>query len=201
MKGVLLPRVALAALGLVLAAAGALAQQATQPAAQTIPQPAAQPAATSAGALSADLGGTACRWEARTDVPIERGVPQAANIYCGDAKHPTGTVSATLMPINLPADDAARHQALERAAADTPVGREDAARMSCTSGKWDKSGAVDLGIQQCALASGRRGANRHGAVAWRRAALGASGPRARDGAHGRAQRCRRDGLRRRDRRA
>jgi CHAT domain-containing protein len=175
MKGVLLPRVALAALGIVLAAAGASAQRPAPPVvtgagtggpspAQTIIQPgappislpssavpSAQPAVTPAGALGADLSGAACRWEARSDVPIERGVPQAANIYCGDAKHPTGTVSATLMPINLPTDPAARHLALERAAADTPVGREDAARMSCSAGKWDKSGSVDLGIEQCAL--------------------------------------------------
>ncbi len=123
-----------------------------QPAAQPEAQPAvAQPAAASAGAIGTDLNGGACRWESRSDVPIERNVPQAANIFCGDAKHPTGSVNATLMPINLPTDAAARHQALEHAAADTPVGREDAARMSCAAGKWDNASGVDLGLQQCAL--------------------------------------------------
>ena len=143
MKGVALPRAALVAFGLVLAAATAPAQQAAQPAGQS--------AASSASGLGKDLSDEACRWEGRADVPIERGVPQAANIYCGDAKHPTGTVSGTLMPINLPPDPIQRHQALERAAANTPVGREDAARMTCSAGKWDKAGSVDLGVQQCAL--------------------------------------------------
>src|ERR1700679_308430 len=111
-------RAALAVLAVALGAGGASAQQAAAPA-QTAP------AVNSAASVGPDLNGGQCRWEARSDIPAERGAPQPAHVFWGDATRPTGAVTAALIPIGLPADPAARHRALERAAADTAVGRDD----------------------------------------------------------------------------
>ena len=112
----------------------------------------AQPAANPAASVGSDLAGAQCRWEARTDVPAERGGPPPANIFCGTAKRPTGTVVATAMPIGLPADPAARHKAFERAAADTAIGRDDETRMTCSTSEWAAtSGGIDVMVQPCTL--------------------------------------------------
>lgn len=135
------------AVGLVFATAGggALAQQSAQPAAPA-------PAVSAAASVGTDINGGQCRWEGRTDIPAERGAPQPANVFCGDAKRPTGSVTATLMPIGLPADPAARHKALERAAADTALGRDDSGRMSCTAGQWTQApDGTELLLQPCSL--------------------------------------------------
>jgi CHAT domain-containing protein len=137
-------RAAAAVLGFVLASsAAAWAQGAPQA------QPAA--AAASAAAVGTDLDGAACRWESRADIPAERGAPQPANVFCANAKRPTGNVSALPLLPGLPKDEAARHEALERAAADTVLGRNDATLMSCTAGQWTKIGGVEVMLQPCAL--------------------------------------------------
>lgn len=133
----------LAALGVSFIASGAVAQQ---------PAASAENAAAPAAIIGSDLGGAKCRWEARVDLPVERGMPQPANIFCGTAKRPSGSVLATLAPAGLPPDAISRHQALERVAAATPTGREDAARMTCRAAQWDATpGGIDLMLQPCAL--------------------------------------------------
>ncbi len=147
-------RGALVALAVVAVSHAAAAQQAAAPAAASAPAaaPAPKAAATSGTAVGADLDGVPCRWEARTDFPAERGAPLPANIFCGDAKRPTGTVSALLVPPSLPTDPAARHQAIERAIADTAVGRDDETRMSCSASVWEQTqGGIDMMLQPCAL--------------------------------------------------
>ncbi|HVB15040.1 MAG TPA: tetratricopeptide repeat protein, partial [Stellaceae bacterium] len=125
-----------------------MAQQSDHPAS---PAPAAA-AASAAASVGTDINGGQCRWEGRTDIPAERGAPQPANIFCGDAKRPTGSVTATLMPIGLPADPAARHKALERGAADTAIGRDDSGRMTCSAGQWIQApDGTEMLLQPCAL--------------------------------------------------
>ncbi|HUK61552.1 MAG TPA: CHAT domain-containing tetratricopeptide repeat protein [Stellaceae bacterium] len=141
-------RAALVALVVVAASGLARAQQEAAPAA-----PVVAPVVPGTGnSVGADLDGVACRWEERTDFPAERGAPAPANIFCGDAKQPTGSVSALLAPPSLPTDPAARQPAMERAVGETAVGRDDAGRMSCTKGVWDKlADGADLMLQPCAL--------------------------------------------------
>jgi CHAT domain-containing protein len=142
-----------AALALALCApALSSAQQPAPPVQQPSPPAQAQKAPAPAAEIGADLGGAACRWEVRNDVPAERGAPPSAYILCGDAKRPTGTVTPMVMPIGLPADPAERHKALERAAADTAVAVDDAARMSCSAGQWGEApGGGELFLEACAL--------------------------------------------------
>ena len=119
-------------------------------AAQQAAQPTAPVSATAT--VGTDLEGAACRWEARTDFPPERGAPVPANIFCADAKEPTASVSALLVPPSLPADPAAKQQAIERAIEETAVGRDDETRMSCSAPVWDKlKDGTFLMLQPCAL--------------------------------------------------
>ncbi|HUZ74637.1 MAG TPA: CHAT domain-containing tetratricopeptide repeat protein [Stellaceae bacterium] len=107
-------------------------------------------AAASAAVIGTDFNGAQCRWEARIDLPRERSAPLPANVFCGAAKQPTGSVVATLIPAGLPTDEAARHRALERVAAETPAGRGDAARLTCRAAQWAKTpGGIDLMLQPC----------------------------------------------------
>jgi CHAT domain-containing protein/tetratricopeptide (TPR) repeat protein len=130
-------------------AGGAWAQQAGQPAQAPAAAPAPAPPANSVGV---DLSGANCRWEERTDVAPERGAPSPANIFCGNAKRPTGTVSALILPPGLPKDAAQRHDALARAAADTAIGRDDDSRMTCSTPVWGQTkDKTDLMLQPCAL--------------------------------------------------
>jgi len=131
---------AAAALGVFVVAPGAVAQQADAPS-----------AAPAANIIGKDLTGAPCRWEARINLPLERGMPPPANIFCGAAKRPTGTVIATLAPV-VPAEEAARHQVIERTAAATLTGREDAERMTCRPARWGMTkGGLDLMLQSCSL--------------------------------------------------
>ena len=139
-------RTATAAFALCLVSAGVgLAQPAAT-------QPEAAPAANPAASVGADLAGSACRWEARVDIPVERNAPPPANIFCGAAKRPSGTATATLTPVILPADETQRHALLARAAADSTVGRDAALRLTCGAAQWQKTpGGIDLMLQSCAL--------------------------------------------------
>jgi CHAT domain-containing protein len=111
-----------------------------------------QSAGAAGAGVGTDLNGVACRWEARTDFPPERGAPPPANIFCGDAKRPTGSVAALLVPPALPADAAARHKVIEAALAETAVGRDDETRMTCTAAVWDKlPDGTEMMLQPCAL--------------------------------------------------
>ncbi len=128
---------AAAALGVILAATGGAAAQTGSAAANT-------------AVIGTDFNGDKCRWEIRTDLPRERDAPLPANIFCGTAKRPTGSVVATPVPSGLPDNATARHQALERLAADTPAGRGDATRLTCRAGQWAKTpGGIDLMLQPC----------------------------------------------------
>lgn len=139
-------RTATAAFALCLASAGAAF---AQPAAT---QPETAPAANPAASVGADLAGSACRWGARVDIPVERNAPPPANIFCGAAKRPSGTATATLTPVILPADETQRHALLARAAADSTVGRDAALRLTCGAAQWQKTpGGIDLMLQSCAL--------------------------------------------------
>jgi CHAT domain-containing protein len=133
-------RVAAVALGFAVTLTGnALAQEKAAPV--------ANPAV-----VGNDINGVSCRWQGRTDVPAERGAPPPANIFCGDAKRPTGSVTAMQMPIGLPADAAARQKVLERTAADTALGRDDAQRMTCSAARWTAApDGTPLMLQSCAL--------------------------------------------------
>ena len=134
------------------AAALAFAAASSLASAQPAAAPGAAPPALAASDVGADLNGAQCRWEERTDFPPERGAPKPANIFCGDAKRPTGSVFALIAPPSLPADEAARHQTIERAVADTAVGRDDETRMTCTAPVWDKlKDGTPLMLQPCAL--------------------------------------------------
>jgi tetratricopeptide (TPR) repeat protein len=110
-------------------------------------------AATDAGTfIGTDFNGARCRWQARTDVPREHGTPLPAYIFCDGSKRPSGSVAATLVPADLPTDAAARHRALERAAAETPAGLVDSERLICGAAQWAKTpGGIDLMLQPCAF--------------------------------------------------
>ena len=114
-------------------------------------QPAAAPADATI-AVGADLLGKPCHWQARQDLPLEHGMPAPANVFCGDAKRPAGFVVASQIGSALPANDDARHQAIERTAASTIVGADAAIRLTCSAGVWQKSaGGLDLLLAPCRL--------------------------------------------------
>ena len=102
-----------------------------------------------------DLNGEVCRATPRNDIAPDPSSPAPAYLLCGESGRPSGSVSAIALPLTLPADAAARHAALERAAAETPAGRDVAARMMCRAGKWTKTAdGLDLLVQACALIDG-----------------------------------------------
>jgi CHAT domain-containing protein len=102
-----------------------------------------------------DLAGEACTATPRTDIAPDPNAAAPVYIACGAVSRPNGSVSAVIMPLSLPADIAARHAAIERAAADAPAGRDAAARLVCRPGPWTKTvDGIDLLVRSCATTDG-----------------------------------------------
>lgn len=116
----------------------------------------ASAAESGTGAALNDLTGEVCHAVPRSDIAPDPNAPVPVNLVCGNATGlASGSVSAIALPLTLPSDIAARHAALERAAAEAPAGRNLAGRMTCRPGAWTKTaGDIDLFVQSCALIDG-----------------------------------------------
>lgn len=120
----------------------------------TPPTGGGDPADDAANALR-DMTGAACRPSARTDIAPDPGAPAPLYVTCGAGKRPNGAVSAVGAPLKLPADVAARHAALDKAAAITPAARDAATRMVCRDGAWHMTpDGLDVRLQPCTLIDG-----------------------------------------------
>ena len=130
------PRLVLAAAALILLCGGAIA-------AENVP------------VGMRDLSGEACRATPRADIAPDPDAPKPVYLVCGTGNRPSGTVTATLLPLSLPAAGAERRAAIEKAAAETPTGRDVAARTTCGPVHWSQSAdGVDLMLRSCALIDG-----------------------------------------------
>ncbi len=134
---------------LALALAAVLPLSAFQ-AGAAVPTGAAEPASS-----MTDLAGETCRLGPRPDIAPDPDAPAPSYVYCGKAERPSGTVSAVVMPLALPAAPAARHAIIEKAADAAPAGRNAAARMSCHTGKWtETTDKLDVLVKACTLFDG-----------------------------------------------
>jgi CHAT domain-containing protein len=115
------------------------------------------PAADAGGGtlvLGRNLAGDECRAEPRKGVLGEPGAPAPVDLFCGKAKLATGGLVASFLPLEVPAEEAARRATIARAAASSATGREMAARMACRPGTWSAGPAGDVLVSPCALRSG-----------------------------------------------
>jgi CHAT domain-containing protein len=103
-----------------------------------------------------DLNGEACRATPRTDIAPDPAAPAPVYLVCGEgSSRPSGSVSAIVLPLTLPADVTARRAEIARTAAEAPAGRDTASRMACRAGTWTKTAdGIDLLVQSCAMVDG-----------------------------------------------
>jgi CHAT domain-containing protein len=102
-----------------------------------------------------DLNGESCTVTSRTDIAPDPNVAAPVYMSCGAVSRPNGSVSAIVMPLALPGDPAARHAAIEKAAAEAPAGRDAAARLVCRPAAWTKTAdGIDLLVRSCATVDG-----------------------------------------------
>jgi CHAT domain-containing protein len=103
----------------------------------------ATPDATTASALGKTLAGEECRLQPRAAASRD------GAILCGDEATPSGRLAVIALPAALPADAVARRQAVERAARNSAVGADIAARMKCDTGSWIARGKDELLVSAC----------------------------------------------------
>ena len=102
-----------------------------------------------------DLAGGACTLSPRNDIAFDPDAPPPLNLFCGGAKRPSGTITAIVAPLSLPAAQADRRSALEKAAASSAAGRDASTRLTCRAGTWVQTAdKVDMLLRPCALADG-----------------------------------------------
>ncbi len=106
-------------------------------------------------ALGANLLGEACRAAPRARNTVDVGVAPPFDVFCGAARHASGSLSASPLPSGLAKDGEARRAALAAAAQASALGQTQPARMACRPGTWTtgESGA-DVLIAACTLKQG-----------------------------------------------
>src|SRR5690242_12283926 len=105
---------------------------------------AATPDAASTSALGKTLAGEECRLQPRAAASAD------GAILCGEETTPSGRLAVIALPAALPADPVARRQTIERAARNSAVSADIAARMSCDAGSWVARGKDELLVSSCA---------------------------------------------------
>ena len=101
-----------------------------------------------------NLTGESCKLGLRNDVIPDPAAPPPVSLTCADAKHDSGAIALTPLPLNLPEDPAQRHDLLVKTAAASSARREASARMACREGRWFKSGDKDVYAEPCSLVDG-----------------------------------------------
>jgi CHAT domain-containing protein len=106
-------------------------------------------------ATAGDASAASCRSVARNDIAPDPNAPKPVYVLCGTGARPVGAVAAVIMPLKLPNEAEARHQAIEKAASLAPAGRDASTRMICKPGSWTKTpDGVEMLIRACALLDG-----------------------------------------------
>jgi CHAT domain-containing protein len=101
-----------------------------------------------------NLAGESCHLSLRNDVTPDPTAPPPVFLTCGDAKHNSGAIFLQPVPLDLPADPAARLDVLAKNAAVSSARTEASSRMACAAGHWVKSGDHDLFAETCSLVDG-----------------------------------------------
>ena len=101
-----------------------------------------------------NLAGETCHLSARADVTPDPAAPPPVYLICGQAKHDSGAIALTPLPLNVPTDPAARRELLQKNAAGSSASHEATSRMACTAGSWLKSDDQDVYAQTCSLVDG-----------------------------------------------
>ena len=102
----------------------------------------------------ANLAGESCRLSARNDVTPDPAAPPPVFLVCGKSDHNSGAIALRPLPLTLPADPAARHEALVKTAVASSARREAGSRMACGEGRWVASGDKELYVETCSLIDG-----------------------------------------------
>ncbi len=101
-----------------------------------------------------NLANESCGLHARVDISPDPAAPPPVFLSCDGGKHDSGAIALIPMPLNLPADPAARHDSMVKTVAASPAGREAAARMACRDGRWIMVGDQEVFIEPCTLVDG-----------------------------------------------
>jgi len=111
-------------------------------------------AADQAPVTFANLVGESCTLSLRSNVTPDPGAPPPVFLTCAKAKHDSGAIALTPLPLSLPTDPALRREVLVKTAAVSSARREAGARMACRDGRWFKSGDKDVYAEACSLVDG-----------------------------------------------
>jgi len=113
------------------------------------------PAAKDYASALRDMTGAVCRTSVRTDIAPDPGAPAPLYVTCGAGKRPNGAVTASMAPLAVPLDDAARHEVLQKVAAGSSAGTDAATRLLCRDGAWTKTpDGLDVRLQPCTVIDG-----------------------------------------------